>query len=125
MTMKKIFSSKKTAAKSMPKKVTQIGKTYTKSQIATYLADAVCIKKHQAIAAINTLGELIELHLQKKGPGEFVWPGLVKFRVVKKPATKARQGVNPFTGKPMTFAAKPARNIVKIRALKKLKEVIV
>jgi DNA-binding protein HU-beta len=42
--------------------------------------------------------------------------------MVHKPATKSRKGTNPFTGEPMTFAAKPARNIVKIRALKKLKE---
>ena len=68
------------------------------------------------------LSDVIELHLKKKGPGEFTLPGIAKFRVIHKPATKARQGVNPFTGEQMMFAAKPARNVVKIRALKKLKD---
>ena len=58
----------------------------------------------------------------KKGPGVFIFPDIAKFHLVHKPATKSRKGTNPFTGEPMTFAAKPARNIVKIRALKKLKE---
>ena len=50
--------------------------------------------------------------------------GLCKIVVQHKPATKERQGVNPFTGEPTTFKAKPARNVVKVRPLKKLKDMV-
>lgn len=96
---------------------------FGKSQVATTIAERTCISKKQAGATIEALNDIIAAHLSKKGPGEFTFPGVAKFRVVRKPATKARQGVNPFTGEPMTFAAKPARNVVKIRALKKLKDI--
>ena len=51
-------------------------------------------------------------------------PGLMKIKVVRKPATKARKGVNPFTGEAMTFKAKPARNVVKVLPLKALKDMV-
>jgi nucleoid DNA-binding protein len=54
----------------------------------------------------------------------FTVPGLMKITVQKKPATKARKGTNPFTGEAMMFKAKPARKVVKVRALKKLKEMV-
>ncbi len=70
----------------------------------------------------ETLAKMIELDLGKKGPGLFTVPGLMKITLKKKPATKARVGVNPFTGEQMTFKAKPARNVVRIRPLKALKD---
>jgi len=57
----------------------------------------------------------------KKG-GVFLVPGLAKFVVIKKPATKARKGINPFTKEPMTFKAKPARKIVRARPVKAAKD---
>jgi nucleoid DNA-binding protein len=76
------------------------------------------------MTVINSVQSVIEAHLSKKGPGVFTLPGIVKFRVIKKPATKARKGVNPFTGEPMTFKAKPARNVIKVRLLKNLKDTV-
>ena len=61
-------------------------------------------------------------HTELKKNGLFVVPGLVRMVVVKKPATKARKGINPFTGEETTFKAKPARNVIKVRPLKKLKD---
>ena len=72
----------------------------------------------------TALSNLAMRHLHKKGSGEFVLPGLAKCVVKHKPATKARKGINPFTGEEMMFKAKPARNVVKIRPLKKLKEMV-
>ena len=60
--------------------------------------------------------------MKKGAAGEFTVPGLMKLQVKSKPATKARKGVNPFTGEEMMFKAKPARRTVKVRPLKKLKE---
>ena len=49
-------------------------------------------------------------------------PGLMKVTVVQKPAVAARMGINPFTKQEQMFKAKPARRVVKIRALKALKD---
>jgi nucleoid DNA-binding protein len=57
-----------------------------------------------------------------KKNGIFTLPGFAKFRVVKKPATKAREGTNPFTKQPMTFAAKPASKSVRARPIKAIKD---
>jgi len=67
---------------------------------------------------------LIARHLKKGGAGQFTIPGLMKWEVKRKPAKKARRGINPFTGEEMMFKAKPARNVVKVRPLKKLKEMV-
>ena len=66
----------------------------------------------------------IKKSLGRSGPGAYVVPGLMKLVVVRKPATKARKGVNPFTGEDAIFKAKPARNVVKIRPLKNLKDMV-
>ena len=57
-----------------------------------------------------------------KKNGVFLLPGFAKFVVIKKPATKARKGTNPFTGEPMMFKAKPARKIVRARPVKAAKD---
>ncbi len=63
-------------------------------------------------------------HRELKKNGIFTVPGFAKFRVVKKPATKAREGTNPFTKAPMTFAAKPASKSVRARPIKQIKDAI-
>jgi DNA-binding protein HU-beta len=70
----------------------------------------------EAVAAIG--------HKELKKTGAFVVPGLAKFVVIKKPATKARQGINPFTKEPTTFKAKPARKIVRARPVKAAKDAV-
>lgn len=129
---KKVATKK--VVKKIIKKATSMGKgtcsirpvevksPFGKSQIATTIASMVCLSKRDAAMVIDALFEIIASHLRKRGPGEFTLPGVAKFRVVNKPATKSRQGINPFTGQPMVFAAKPARNVVKVRPLKKLKD---
>ena len=51
-------------------------------------------------------------------------PGLLKLSVVTKPATSQHEGVNPFTKEPMTYKAKAARKVVKVRALKALSDAV-
>jgi DNA-binding protein HU-beta len=63
-------------------------------------------------------------HEKLKKTGAFVMPGLAKFIVIKKPATKARQGINPFTKEPTVFKAKPARKIVRARPVKAAKDAV-
>jgi nucleoid DNA-binding protein len=102
----------------------KVSKPFNKSQISTAVSEMICLSKKDANGMLDALFEVIAAHLRKRGgPGEFTLPNVAKFRVINKPATKARQGINPFTGESMMFAAKPARNIVKIRALKKIKDI--
>ena len=102
----------------------KVSKPFNKSLIAGAISGMTCLNKKDANLMLDVLFEVIASHLRKRsGPGEFTLPNIAKFRVINKPATKARQGINPFTGEPMMFAAKPARNIVKIRALKKIKDI--
>jgi len=63
-------------------------------------------------------------HKELKKTGAFVMPGLAKFIVIKKPATKARRGINPFTKEPTVFKAKPARKIIKARPVKAAKDAV-
>jgi DNA-binding protein HU-beta len=63
-------------------------------------------------------------HAELKKNGIFVLPGLVRMVVVKKPATKERKGINPFTGEPTVFKAKPARKVIKARPVKAAKDAI-
>ena len=113
---------KKAPAKAAPAVVKPIAERQNKSQIVQQIVDATELSKKQVQAVLDELSNVIEGHIKKKGVGEFVLPGLLKITTVKKPATKARKGINPFTGEEVTFKAKPASTSVKVRALKKLKE---
>ena len=115
--------AKKPAAKKVTKGFDKVAKTRTKSQVMTVLSEKTGLSKKEVSGVFETLGDLIGFDL-KKGPGTFTVPGLMKVVVVRKPAVKARKGINPFTGEEMMFKAKPARNVVKVRALKGLKDMV-
>ncbi|HLV19754.1 MAG TPA: HU family DNA-binding protein [Polyangiaceae bacterium] len=100
------------------------GKRLTKAQVITELANAADVDKKSVSRVFESLQEIIRKQLSSRGPGEFVIPGLVKLRVVKKPATKERQGINPFTKEPITIPAKPASKKVRATALKNLKDLV-
>ncbi len=120
---KKAPAAKKVpAAKAAPAVVKPIAERQNKTQMLQQIADATELSKKQVQAVLDELGNVIEGHIKKKGVGEFVLPGLLKITTVKKPATKARKGINPFTGEEVMFKAKPASTSVKVRPLKKLKE---
>lgn len=118
---KKAAAPKAAAA---PKKITTVTEAMTKSQIMTTIADATQLSRKQVQAVFDELSSLIEAHVKKKGAGQFTVPGLLKLKVIDKPATKARKGINPFTGEETTFKAKPASRKVKAVALAKLKEMV-
>lgn len=106
----------------MATKMTAIKDRYNKTQIINSLSESTGLSKKEVSSVIDDLGVLIQRHIKKRSAGEFVMPGLFKIQSVKKPAVKARKGINPFTGEETTFKAKPASTTVKIRALKKLKD---
>lgn len=100
------------------------GKARTKTEIFSNLSDDTGLSRKQVGAVFDGLSGLIKKDLSGRGPGTFTVPGLMKIKVVRKPATKSRKGTNPFTGEPMIFKAKPARKVVKVLALKGLKEMV-
>ena len=99
-------------------------KPMSKTEIMTSLSDTTGLTKKQVAGLFDALAELIAENLAEQGPGVFAIPGMMKIKVVRKPATEARQGVNPFTGEETVFKAKPARNTVKIAPLKGLKDMV-
>jgi DNA-binding protein HU-beta len=80
------------------------------------------ITRKDVKAVIEAIAEIGYKELKKTGA--FFVPGLAKFVVIKKPATKARKGINPFTKEPTIFKAKPARKIIKARPVKAAKEAV-
>ena len=99
-------------------------KSATKAEVFSAIAEKTGLGKKEVATVFDALVEMISKDLGKKGPGMFVIPGLLKLKVVRKPATKAKQGINPFTKAPMTIKAKPARNVVKAVPMKALKELV-
>jgi len=104
--------------------VTTPAKPMTKSEIVSGIVDATGLTKKDVNSVFEVMAAQIKTSLGRSGPGAYIVPGLMKLVVVRKPATKARKGVNPFTGEETMFKAKPARNVVKIRPLKNLKDMV-
>ena len=91
----------------------------TKSEIVAHICKDAELSRKQVAAVFESLNGIIKKSL--RGPGLFTLPGLLKMKVVKKPATKAREGINPFTKEKMVFKAKPASKKVRVLPLKSLK----
>ena len=94
----------------------------TKSQLIEKISEASELAKKDIKGVMETLADIGYKELKKNGV--FLVPGFAKFVVIKKPATKARKGVNPFNGEPMMFKAKPARKIVRARPVKAAKDAV-
>lgn len=121
---RKTAAKKTTARKAAATKsnVKAIQKPMTKTQITADIAEKTGLSKKDVNAVFDNLADVIEGHVKKRGAGQFTLPGLMKITTQKKPATRARKGTNPFTGEETVFKAKPARTVVKVRPLKKLKD---
>lgn len=100
-------------------------KAPTKSEIYAKIVEDTGLTRKDVAAVFDSLNGQIKKNLSgRSGAGVFSIPGLLKLRVVKKPARKARKGVNPFTGEEMMFKAKPATKVVKATVLKGLKDMV-
>ena len=122
---KKKVTKRKVAKKAAPeKKIKAIKDAYTKSALYAHISEDTGLARKDVAKVFDSLGEVIEGHVKSRGAGEFKVPGLLKIKVNKKPATKARKNVpNPFRpGELMDVAAKPARKVVKVLPLKALKD---
>lgn len=121
---KKPVAKKKATAKKKSAASAAVKKPPTKSEIMTSIAETTQLSRKEVASVFEALNGLIQDNLKPRGPGTFSVPGLMKIRVNKKPATKARKGINPFTGEETMFKAKPARKVVKVLPLKNLKDMV-
>src|SRR5580704_17146116 len=97
-------------------------KPMTKSELINQIAERSELKKSDVKGVMETLAAIGYKELKKNGT--FLLPGLAKFVVIKKPATKERKGINPFTKEPAVFKAKPARKIIRARPVKAAKDAV-
>lgn len=124
---KKKVVKKKAAAPATPavKPLVRAKKAYTKTELLATIVERTGVAKKDVGAVLDSLGDVIEAHVKKGAIGTFNLPGLLKVKTIRKPATKARKGINPFNGEETVFKAKPARTVVKVLPLKKLKDMVV
>jgi nucleoid DNA-binding protein len=94
----------------------------TKSEIMAQICKDTDLSRKQVAAVFESLNGVIKKSL--RGSGVFTLPGLLKMKVIKKPATKEREGINPFTKEKVTFKAKPASKKVRVLPLKSLKTLV-
>lgn len=118
-------SAKATAKKTVAKKLTAIREPYSKAKLYATIAEDTGLSRKDVAAVFDSLADLMHRHLKKRAVGQFTLPGLAKLTVTLRKASKARKGVNPFTGEEMEFAARPAKRVIKIRALKRLQDMAV
>jgi len=116
---KKAVAKKAAAA---PKRITAIKEPMTKTAMMATIAEQTGLAKKDVAAVFESLSGIIEGHIKKNAAGTCTVPGLMKIKTIRKPAQKARKGINPFTGEETMFKAKPARTVVKVLPLKKLKD---
>lgn len=121
---KKKATKKSTAKKPVTRAAKAIKTPYTRSAMVTHIAESSGLTKKEVGGVMDEMKNIIEGHVKNGGARVFTMPGLFKIKVVRKPATKARKGTNPFTGQEMMFKAKPARNVVKVQPLKGLKDMV-
>ena len=115
-------TKKKAKAKAAAPRVKAIKEPMTKSAMMSAIAEKTELSKKEVTSVIEALSEIIHGHIKKGAAGTCTVPGLMKIKTVRKPARRARKGINPFTGEETMFKAKPASTAVKILALKKMKE---
>ena len=94
----------------------------SKSELIQKIADDLSLSKKDVKAVIESLAAVGYKEMKKSG--EFLLPGFAKFVVIKKPATKARAGINTFTKEPTVFKARPARKTLKVRPVKAAKDAV-
>jgi nucleoid DNA-binding protein len=105
-------------------KIKPVKDKLTKTQILDQIAQNTGLTRKAVGGVLDSLTDVIEAHVNKRGAGEFVLPGLLKITTVRKPAVKARKGINPFTKEEVMFKAKPASTAIRVRPLKKLKDMV-
>lgn len=110
-----------TSEKKTPK-LTAIREPFTKTRLYAAIAEDTGLSRKDVAAVFEALARYMHRHLKKRAAGTFTLPGLAKFTIGIRKATKERRGINPLNGQETVFAARPATRVVKIRPLKAVKD---
>ena len=86
------------------------------------VAETTELKPKAVKTVVTTYLQLAAAELKKND--KFKLGGSLNMKLKKKPATKARKGVGPFTKEPCVFKAKPASKTVRVLPMKKFKEMV-
>ena len=126
VTKKAVVKKKASVKKAVvaPKVIKGTRTAYTKTELVNSLVESTGLTKKEIVSVLDGLGDVIHSHIKKNAVGYFTLPGLLKVKTIRKKATKARKGINPFSGEETMFKAKPAHTVVKILPLKKLKDMV-
>ena len=126
MAKKKKKTTRKTTRKKTTQRKTTAVKARTKSQLFGDIAEATELSRREVADVFDEMARLIKKDLGRSGPGAFTIPGLMKVHKVHRPRRPARKGVpNPFRpGELMDVKPRPAHNVVKVRPLKGLKDMV-
>ena len=96
---------------------------FTKTGLIDKMAERAGIERKQAAACYKLLEDVMQASIMKGGLGVFTLPGLLKVKTRIKPAVKGgKKAINPFTKEEYITTAKPAKTIVKVLPMKKLKD---
>jgi hypothetical protein len=95
----------------------------TRIEILQTISDSTGLKRVEVEAVFTEMAKLVKAHMKKQGSGEIMIPKMgLKIRKVRRKPTKKRVMVSPLTGKEVVIPPKPARDDIKLVALKGLKE---
>ena len=117
-------TSKAQTSAAPAKKAPAIREKMTKAKILAHIATETGLTRGQVDAVLDELEVLVQRHIKTRAVGEFTLPQLMTIRSVKRPATKKRMGRNPATGEAVEIPAKPATTVVRVRPLKRLKDMV-
>lgn len=114
--------ARKPASPKRPKRPPAIREKMTKAAMVQEMSDRTDLSKSQVESVLNELESVIERHVRSRAAGEFVLPGLLKISRAKRKAQKKKTGRNPSTGEEIVIPAKPAQTVIRVRALKRLRD---
>jgi nucleoid DNA-binding protein len=118
-------TTRKTTTRATPSyKIPSSDKPRTKTEVFSIIAENTGLTRKQVSEVFEVTKQMIAKDLKKKGPEAFNLGGMMKVTVQRKKAVPRRKGINPFTGVEQWFKPKPARNVVKVRPLKALKDLV-
>ncbi len=98
-------------------------KAMTNAEIIDRLAGTTGLSRQQVGGLLAELANLVKKSLDQ-GPDEFTLPGLLKLKIVRRPARAAQTEVDPATGLETVIAAEPARHSLQVVPSRELRDIV-